>query len=42
MYVSHARQKVLVRPWRMFNEPVQWPDGVMRPRFVPLEYDEAA
>ncbi len=42
VYVSHARQKVLVRPWLMFNEPVVWPDGVLRPRFTPLAYDEAA
>lgn len=37
VYVSHARQSVWVRPWAMFNELVQWPDGVQRPRFTPIE-----
>jgi hypothetical protein len=33
VYVSHLRRKVLVRPWDEFNEPVMWPDGVVRPRY---------
>jgi hypothetical protein len=37
VYVSHERQQVWVRPWSMFNELVQWPDGVQRPRFTPLQ-----
>lgn len=37
VYVSHARQKVLVRPWAMFTEEVVWPDGVRRPRFMRIE-----
>lgn len=36
VYVSHVRGTVWVRPWKMFNEPVLWPDGVMRPRFTPF------
>lgn len=34
VYVSHATQQVWVRPLIMFNEPVIWPDGVTRSRFV--------
>lgn len=33
VYVSHQTQVVWVRPWRMFNEPVRWPDGEIRRRF---------
>lgn len=36
VYVSHLRKQVWVRPWAMFNEEVQWPDGARRPRFVPI------
>ena len=36
VYVSHLKQKVLVRPWAMFNEEVDWPDGQRRPRFMPI------
>ena len=39
VYVSHLRQKVLVRPWAMFSEEVEWPDGMRRPRFVPYSED---
>jgi len=37
VYVSHRTQQVWARPWAMFNEPVTWPDGVSRPRFVEIE-----
>ncbi len=36
VYVSHLRQQVWVRPWAMFNEEVEWPDGVRRPRFLAI------
>ena len=37
VYVSHQRQHVWVRPLAMFHELVMWPDGVRRPRFIPLD-----
>ncbi len=40
VYVSHLRKQVWVRPWEMFTEEVEWPDGVRRPRFVII--DEAS
>ena len=36
VYFSHETRHVWVRPWLMFNEPVVWPDGVLRARFTPL------
>jgi len=36
VYVSHLSRKVLVRPWAMFRELVEWADGVRRPRFAAL------
>lgn len=36
VYTSHQTQQVWVRPWSMFNEIVEWPDGVRRPRFVEM------
>ena len=39
VYVSHKRQKMLVRPAAMFFEDVTWPDGETRPRFVLIEDD---
>ncbi len=42
VYVSHHRGKVLVRPWAMFNEEVTWPDGVRRPRFAPIPFEEVS
>lgn len=29
-----------VRPSAMFYEPVDWPDGATRPRFVPIAPEE--
>jgi hypothetical protein len=37
VYISHQLGSVWVRPWVMFHERVQWADGVMRPRFTPLD-----
>ncbi len=37
VYVSHKRRQVWVRPWKMFNELVLWPNGKMLPRFMPIE-----
>jgi hypothetical protein len=39
VYVSHQRRHVWVRPWSMFTQPVCWPDGVLRPRFVLIEQE---
>jgi hypothetical protein len=36
VYVSHETSAIWVRPLEMFIEPVQWPDGLMRPRFTLL------
>lgn len=35
VYVSLDHGTVWVRPASMWNEAVEWPDGVKRPRFVP-------
>ncbi len=40
VYVSHLRQQVWVRPWAMFCEEVEWPDGVRRARFVAIGEEE--
>ncbi len=37
VYVSHQTRQIWVRPLSMFAEYVTWPDGSIRPRFVPLE-----
>lgn len=42
VYVSHQTQQIWVRPWLMFNEPIQWPDGVTRPRFVEMTSNDLA
>lgn len=34
LYVSHTTGGVFVRTKSEFDEPVTWPDGIVRPRFL--------
>lgn len=37
VYVSHTYGKIKYRDLDEFTEEVEWPDGVTRQRFVPIE-----